>query len=336
MARHPNCSRASGPGWGLAGLHSSEEAATTSGRIASLPSMKKSESSLRILGGQQYRLRARGLPGSDHRNKYFHYPLTPLNALFGMGLVNSLGILSSYLAARLRRISGGLRSRRSKTGSQISLWAPSLPCFLDIHGKGWGIPWRPDQLRLGRPGMNQGTQPHYCDLERPVQAEAQDHQDSCRRVHVSACRRRACSTRRCASTGERGQVPKWWLRYGRGSRYRRDDERCHRCPVHAGLTAGEKLRSRRVTSILCERAAHRDAGHDGPAAARPDVTWPHARGLRYRNHIGVKLLSCAARHPSRTTGFMSTSHPMSRTARVTDFAGTSRQAMGRSGRHAAR
>lgn len=38
-----------------------------------------------------------------YNNKYFDYPLTPLNALFGVGVFNSFTILASYLAARLRR-----------------------------------------------------------------------------------------------------------------------------------------------------------------------------------------------------------------------------------------
>ena len=38
-----------------------------------------------------------------YRNKFFSYPLTPVNALFGVGLLPSLGIVSSYVATRLRR-----------------------------------------------------------------------------------------------------------------------------------------------------------------------------------------------------------------------------------------
>src|SRR5205085_8586747 len=36
--------------------------------------------------------------------KYFDYPLTPLNALFGLGIGNSAAILASYAYARLRRL----------------------------------------------------------------------------------------------------------------------------------------------------------------------------------------------------------------------------------------
>lgn len=38
-----------------------------------------------------------------YKQKYFNYPLTPLNALFGMGILTSVQILLSYVAARLRR-----------------------------------------------------------------------------------------------------------------------------------------------------------------------------------------------------------------------------------------
>ncbi len=38
-----------------------------------------------------------------YKRKYFNYPLTPLNALFGMGIISSLQILGSYVLARARR-----------------------------------------------------------------------------------------------------------------------------------------------------------------------------------------------------------------------------------------
>ena len=37
-----------------------------------------------------------------YNNRYFNYPLTPLNALFGVGIVDSFAILGSYAAARAR------------------------------------------------------------------------------------------------------------------------------------------------------------------------------------------------------------------------------------------
>jgi protoporphyrinogen oxidase len=41
-----------------------------------------------------------------HRNKYFDYPLTPLNALFGLGISSSARVLASYAMARLRYVGG--------------------------------------------------------------------------------------------------------------------------------------------------------------------------------------------------------------------------------------
>ena len=41
--------------------------------------------------------------------KYFNYPLTPFNALFGLGISNSIAILASYAAARLHRLVGSPR-----------------------------------------------------------------------------------------------------------------------------------------------------------------------------------------------------------------------------------
>ncbi len=41
-----------------------------------------------------------------YRERYFDYPLTPLNALFGVGVLPSLSIVSSYTQARLRHVIG--------------------------------------------------------------------------------------------------------------------------------------------------------------------------------------------------------------------------------------
>jgi protoporphyrinogen oxidase len=38
-----------------------------------------------------------------YNNKYFNYPLTPLNALFGVGVTSSISIFCSYMMARARR-----------------------------------------------------------------------------------------------------------------------------------------------------------------------------------------------------------------------------------------
>jgi protoporphyrinogen oxidase len=47
-----------------------------------------------------------------YNNTYFNYPLTPLNALFGVGVLSSLSILSSYMIASAR---GAYAERRIET-----------------------------------------------------------------------------------------------------------------------------------------------------------------------------------------------------------------------------
>jgi len=41
-----------------------------------------------------------------YNNTYFNYPLTPLNALFGVGILSSVSIVSSYMSARARSTYG--------------------------------------------------------------------------------------------------------------------------------------------------------------------------------------------------------------------------------------
>ena len=39
-----------------------------------------------------------------YRGKYFNYPLTALNALFGLGIFEALRIVTSYIVSRLKRV----------------------------------------------------------------------------------------------------------------------------------------------------------------------------------------------------------------------------------------
>ena len=38
------------------------------------------------------------------KNSYFDYPLTPLNALFGLGIFESITIVLSYFIARIKKL----------------------------------------------------------------------------------------------------------------------------------------------------------------------------------------------------------------------------------------
>src|SRR5262249_55903577 len=73
--------------------------------------------------------------------KYFDYPLTPLNALFGLGIGNSVAILASYAKARLRH---ALKTPRIETFEDwiIDRFGERLYriFFKTYTEKVWGIP----------------------------------------------------------------------------------------------------------------------------------------------------------------------------------------------------
>jgi len=76
-----------------------------------------------------------------YRNKLFSYPLTPLSCLMGVGLLPGLSILSSYVAARLRR---GLSPRPILTFEDwvVDRFGRRLfvTFFKTYTEKVWGIP----------------------------------------------------------------------------------------------------------------------------------------------------------------------------------------------------
>ena len=76
--------------------------ASTSARIASLLTTRRSAQLFADIVGDDL-IRVPRLTRIYYRNRFFDYPLTPLNALFGLGILSSIRIFVSYLAARLRR-----------------------------------------------------------------------------------------------------------------------------------------------------------------------------------------------------------------------------------------
>ena len=76
-----------------------------------------------------------------YKGIYFHYPLTPLNALFGLGLLSSVAILASYLRARARRV---LRSDPPQSFEEwiVDRFGRRLyrTFFKTYTEKVWGIP----------------------------------------------------------------------------------------------------------------------------------------------------------------------------------------------------
>jgi protoporphyrinogen oxidase len=73
--------------------------------------------------------------------KYFDYPLTPFNALFGLGVWNSLAILVSYTGARLRRQFGHRRINTYEDWIVDRFGRRLFRIFFKTYTeKVWGIP----------------------------------------------------------------------------------------------------------------------------------------------------------------------------------------------------
>jgi protoporphyrinogen oxidase len=76
-----------------------------------------------------------------YNNTYFNYPLTPLNALFGVGLLSSLSILSSYTMTRARRVLGDPPIRNFEDWVVDRFGRRLFETFFKTYTeKVWGIP----------------------------------------------------------------------------------------------------------------------------------------------------------------------------------------------------
>lgn len=77
-----------------------------------------------------------------YNDKYFNYPLTPLNALFGVGVAPSISILASYATARSRRLLRGARAIENFEDWMVDKFGRQLyEMFFETYTeKVWGIP----------------------------------------------------------------------------------------------------------------------------------------------------------------------------------------------------
>ena len=76
-----------------------------------------------------------------YNNAYFNYPLTPLNALFGVGTLQSLSILFSYVMARARRKNGECRIENFEDWVVDRFGRRLFETFFKTYTeKVWGIP----------------------------------------------------------------------------------------------------------------------------------------------------------------------------------------------------
>ena len=87
-----------------------------------------------------------------YRKKFFPYPLQAINALFGLGPLEAILILASYLRARLFP-----SPRRRKPGAMglQPFWQAALRDLLqDLYRKGLGRPLQPSSRRVGGPAYS--------------------------------------------------------------------------------------------------------------------------------------------------------------------------------------
>jgi protoporphyrinogen oxidase len=76
-----------------------------------------------------------------YNNKYFNYPLTPLNALFGVGVGSSASILSSYLTTQLQRRLAPREPENFEQWVTDQFGAKLFQTFFKTYTeKVWGIP----------------------------------------------------------------------------------------------------------------------------------------------------------------------------------------------------
>jgi len=76
-----------------------------------------------------------------YNNSYFDYPLTPVNAITGIGILPGLSILTSYFQARLRRMSGTVAIDTFEDWTVDKFGRRLFETFFKTYTeKVWGIP----------------------------------------------------------------------------------------------------------------------------------------------------------------------------------------------------
>lgn len=74
-------------------------------------------------------------------NSYFNYPLTPINAITGVGVLSGVSILTSYLQARIRRLSGAVDIDTFEDWTVDKFGRRLYETFFKTYTeKVWGIP----------------------------------------------------------------------------------------------------------------------------------------------------------------------------------------------------
>jgi len=86
-------------------------------------------------------IRVKRLTRIFYEGKYFNYPITPLNALLGLGFFNSVAIFASYVAARTKQIIKPYRANNFEEWITSQFGSRLYKIFFKTYTeKVWGIP----------------------------------------------------------------------------------------------------------------------------------------------------------------------------------------------------
>lgn len=253
-----------------------------------------------------------------YRNHFFNYPLTPFNALFGVGVGRSLLILASYLAARARRLvrPGRLESFEDWVVDRFG-YRLYETFFKTYTEKVWGIPcdrigadWASQRIKglnLSTAVLNALFKPKrivktlVSEFLYPRHGAGQLYQELASRVRAAA------GTIRSGAEVVRLNHRNWRVE----SADVRVDGRTER------VSAGHYLGSAPLSDMI---------GMMDPAP--PEVVLDACRGLRYRHHIGVKLEIEGRVFPDN---WIYVHSPQVQVARISNYANFSGSMPGRAG-----
>ena len=217
-----------------------------------------------------------------YNNKYFNYPLTPLNALFGVGLLSSLSMLSSYTMARAARALGDPPIRNFEDWVVDQFGRRLFETFFKTYTeKVWGIPctqigadWAGQRIK----GLSLTTAVTNA-LFKPKKNIIKTLVDEFIYPRLGAGQLYEKMAGNVMRTGSRV------ITGARVTRIRRDNLRVTAVEVEDGerpaLCGGRP-------PVPGERAADRNDRDDVPEP--PSEVLSACRALRYRNHVGVNLV----------------------------------------------
>ncbi|MGH7110506.1 MAG: NAD(P)/FAD-dependent oxidoreductase [Stellaceae bacterium] len=249
-----------------------------------------------------------------YRNRYFNYPLTPLSALFGLGIWKSIRVLVSYAQARLRHL----------------VESPNITSFED---------WVVDQF--GRQ-LYESFFKSYTEKVWGIPCQSIGADWAAQRIKGLSLSKAIAN----ALFGSKKRVIKtlvdqfMYPRLGAGQLYEKMEYAISQCGGRIAKNTEVRAvhhEGFRVTDVRCKDhdSLHDISGDFFLSSAPltdlvlqldpppPDEILAAARSLRYRNHIGVNLLASGA--PPFPDNWIYVHSPDIRMARVADYVNFSKE-----------